>query len=56
MSTIRDEKEDKAMAMKNEVQRPEWAHEYMRHAGDGHWVCDGCPLEFCDCDKEQGNE
>ena len=35
-------------------ERPEWAHEYMRYAGSGDWICDGCPLESCDCsDYEQ---
>jgi len=42
------------MDVKNKVQRPEWAHEYMRHSGDGQWICDGCPLESCDCDKYVG--
>lgn len=32
------------------VERPEWAHEYMRWDGEG-WICDGCPLEHCDCDN-----
>ena len=44
------------MDVKNKVERPEWVHEYMRHVGGGQWVCDGCPLESCDCDKGDGNE
>ena len=44
--------EDKDMSSEIKVQRPEWAHEYMRHVGNGQWVCDGCPLESCDCDSE----
>lgn len=32
-------------------ERPAWAHEYIRYAGDGAWICDGCPLESCDCDE-----
>ena len=45
-----------SMDVKNKVERPEWVHEYMRHVGGGQWVCDGCPLESCDCDKGDGNE
>ena len=37
-------------------ERPEWAHEYMRYSGDGQWICDGCPLESCDCDKYVDDE
>lgn len=33
----------------DQPQRPDWAHEYMHYDGNGGWVCDGCPLESCDC-------
>jgi len=37
-------------------ERPEWAHEYMRYSGPGQWICDGCPLESCDCDIHNPQE
>lgn len=36
----------------DQPQRPDWAHEYMRYDGNGGWVCDGCPLESCDCTEQ----